>query len=271
MRGKKLGSLAVISAAWAAAPTCVFGQVSDLNISPVQPVVRAPVAGNGGELGMQFPRYYTGSGNVGAFAGTSGVWQGPPDDVNVIGTSTFALYSGSWSEAAKWNGSIPNGGGTAEMGEPFAAGTIERRGGTTAILDQNVTLSQLTYSNNLGSEVTTLDGAQNNVDTGKTITTSSTGLSIVAGPNAYVTPSHTGSFIWLDGNRVRPSIIGTGSVTVSGGQPVLLAGVNSFSGGLNITNGGIVGLEAYGASAGDPGVPSRVAPAVGAGAIPPTG
>src|SRR5204863_7620176 len=107
----------------------------------------------------------------------------------------------------------------------------------------------------------------NTVDTGKTITTSSTGLSIVAGPNAYVTPSHTGSFIWLDGNRVRPSIIGTGSVTVSGGQPVLLAGVNSFSGGLNITNGGIVGLEEYGASAGDPGVPQRGAAALGSGSI----
>src|SRR5205085_3783602 len=133
----------------------------------------------------------------------------------------------------------------------------------TVILDTNINLGTLSFTNPLGAELTTFDGPQNDVDTGKTITAPASGLTINS--VGYVRPFHTGSSIWLDGNRVRPNIIGTGSVTVTGIAPLMVPGINTFSGGLNIVNG-TVGLEEFSpAGAGDQGLPQRGQTALGVG------
>src|SRR5205085_3811329 len=197
MHAKKVRTVAIFAAAWAAAPSLVWGQSS---VSAEGTVVTSPSRGEQ-ELGRALPRYLGGPA-VSPNIATSGQWQGPPDDTSIIGGATFGVYSGSWSTAAKWtSNTVPDGGGSATIGNPYPPGRVERSGGVTVILDTNINLGTLSFTNPLGAELTTFDGPQNDVDTGKTITAPASGLTINS--VGYVRPFHTGSSIWLDGNRVR--------------------------------------------------------------------
>src|SRR4051794_9656092 len=236
MRGKKFGGLAVLAAAWAASPTAQARSqpYNDLNIS-TGPQTLLPQRDS--ERGIQIPGYFGGPAKMTTSAATSGVWYGAANLLNPQSAGTFVLYSGSWSESAKWSGAVvPDGGGTATLGEPLPPTSQERHDSVGIILNQNVALSQINMTNESGAEISNLDGVQNNVNTGKTITNTGTGLTINS--NGFLRP-FLGTTIWLEGNIIRPDIVGTGSVTVTGVAPLSLTGNNTFSGGLNIINGTI--------------------------------
>jgi len=226
MRGKHLGKMAVIAAAWAVAPTFSssaqlvrYGADNDFTLSG-STRLGAGVARDGtrsiGSTGAIATPHSSGSS---VFPGTSGTWVGPED-----GTGP----AGSWSVASNWSPGIPNGGGEAVWVDP-SVGLSDY----TIVLDQNVTLGRIAFGNSRGTDIT---GTTNTITTGPT-----TGLQLSA--VHYVEESKDASnfdFVYF-GQRVEANILGTGSVLVdSAKHPIWLTGNNSFTGGLVVKNGGIL-------------------------------
>src|SRR5438132_10771421 len=124
MRAKKL--FVIIGAAWAATPSLVSAQ-SALSLDGTV----HPSSGGEHELGRHLPGYL-GVPSVSPHIATSGQWQGPPDDTSIIAGATFGVYSGSWTTASNWtSNTVPDGGGSATIGNPYPPGTGERSGNIT--------------------------------------------------------------------------------------------------------------------------------------------
>src|SRR4051812_24427363 len=107
MRGKTSGTLAVIAAAWAAAPTIARAQLSAAEGTGLLPQTGRVVRPIGIDRGLHgvggFDLHATPAG-----ATDNTTWVGGEDDFDGVGN---LIPAGSWNIATNWNANtVPNGG-----------------------------------------------------------------------------------------------------------------------------------------------------------------
>jgi hypothetical protein len=262
MRRISLRTLVALAAAVSATPVVALAQSDGSMPYSPQRALRGNSVGGVIERGLANPPggLYPSAGA--ALGGTSGTWVGPGNDT-FFGLS-FTTADSTWNDPDNWTPAIPNAGGVAYIGRPFDVGLPERRDSVNPILNLNVTLESLISDNELASAI---------VGTTNTITTASNGLTIQT-RQGLATP-FTGSFVFSDGFRIYPKITGSGSVTVVGSGtnfPIVTTFANAsndFTGGLFVTNGGIVNIDEIPEDLGDdePGIPYTGEGAYGNGTI----
>ncbi|MDZ4697344.1 MAG: hypothetical protein SGI86_19555 [Deltaproteobacteria bacterium] len=280
MHRSRLRATALIAASVAAAPTTIWaaGNAADQELFYDRGVVKRPL-----DLSGTY-RYVGGQANPGSSLaggpeGVGAVWQGGGggQDSFIVFAAPSALPGTDpqgfeiWSDNANWSsGAFPTGGGIATIGRPGLVADTERLGDNVIFLDVDISLSELNLTNSRGVDIQPTLVA-NPV---RNITTAVGGLTIRPS-NYFPEPIAAGfqnpGYVFF-GQTLQANLIGSGPVVVDGSggliSPLILAGNNTFGGGLTITGGAIVTMAELGSSVADPaGQPVVNELALGSGSV----
>src|SRR5215510_5221800 len=146
MRRPRITHLAVMAAAWSAAPLA-FGQQFTLDGAGTLPGFQKPTGAV--REGISYPGMLRAPTGVGILA--SSTWIGGNDTgvFNSCGTQTATNFAGSWNDPNVWlGGTVPTGGGVALIGQP-----ADGLGDISIVMDgPSPTLTSVTMTNNRGVE-----------------------------------------------------------------------------------------------------------------------
>ncbi len=147
-------------------------------------------------------------------------------------TWTGAGANDNWSTGANWSGGVPPASSPATQ-LTFPTSTPRR----TPVVDTPWTVNQLNFqagAYSISGQTLTFDGAAAN------ITSTGGNPNRLSNPIVLAVPTFIGgsaNFVTLSG-----PISGPGSLTIGGNGPTLIASTSTFTGGVTVQFGGILGL-----------------------------